>query len=71
MLLTYSKTLVEASPYDRIWGIGLSENDPKAWNKLTWREKNLLGEILTTVRERLRSGIENTSPNRNSDDLDL
>lgn len=71
MLLTYPKTLVEASPYDRIWGIGLSENDPKAWNKLTWRGKNLLGEILTTVRERLRSSIENTSPNRNSDDLDL
>lgn len=71
LLLTYPKTLVEASPYDRIWGIGLSENDPKAWNKLTWRGKNLLGEILTTVRERLRSSIENTSPNRNSDDLDL
>lgn len=71
MLLTYPKTLVEASPYDRIWGIGLSEDDPKAWNKLTWRGKNLLGEILTTIGERLRSGIENAGPNRNSDDLDL
>lgn len=71
LLLTYPKTLVKASPYDRIQDIGLSEDDPKAWNKLTWRGKNLLGEILTTVREGLRSGIENTGPNGNSDDLGL
>lgn len=71
LLWTHPKTLVEASPYDQIWGIGLSEDDPKAWNKLTWRGKNLLGEILTTVRERLRRDIENAGPYGDSNDLDL
>lgn len=71
LLCTHPKTLVEASPYDQIWGIGLSEDDPKAWNKLTWRGKNLLGEILTTVRERLRRDIENAGPYGDSNDLDL
>lgn len=71
LLSTYPKTLVEASPHDKIWGIGLSQDDPNAWNKLTWRGKNLLGEILTTVRDRLRSGIENAGPYGNSSDSDL
>lgn len=51
---TYPKTLVEASPYDKIWGIGLPQNDPRAWNKSTWLGKNLLGGILTRVRDKLR-----------------
>lgn len=51
---TYPKTLVEASPFDKIWGIGLRKDDPGAWNKSTWLGKNLLGEILTRVRDKLR-----------------
>lgn len=38
---------------DKIWGIGLSKDDPKAWNKKTWRGRNLLGEALTKVRNDL------------------
>ncbi|XP_062581098.1 uncharacterized protein LOC134242910 [Saccostrea cucullata] len=50
---TYPKTLVEASPMDKIWGIGLAKDDERAWNKQTWRGQNLLGEILTKVRDTL------------------
>ncbi|XP_061182107.1 uncharacterized protein LOC133190468 [Saccostrea echinata] len=50
---TYPRTLVEASPMDKIWGIGLAKEDRRAWNKQTWKGQNLLGEILTKVRDTL------------------
>ncbi|KAL3869028.1 hypothetical protein ACJMK2_041755 [Sinanodonta woodiana] len=50
---TYPKILVEASPYDRIWGIGRAASDPKAQNKETWLGHNLLGYALTDVRNKM------------------
>ena len=50
---TKGTTLVEASPFDRIYGIGLGATNPKALNRKTWRGKNLLGETLTKLREDL------------------
>ena len=54
LLSTKKRVLVEASPVDRIWGIGLAVDDPHVDNPLEWRGLNLLGFALMQVRERLR-----------------
>lgn len=46
--------LVEASPHDRIWGIGLAADDPRAMNKSQWLGRNWLGEVLTEIRDGIR-----------------
>lgn len=53
LIATENTTLVEAAYNDSIWGIGLSENDPRSRNRKTWEGKNLLGEILTIIREEI------------------
>lgn len=54
LISTNDKILVEASPYDRVWGIGMLETDPKAENPLLWNGDNLLGFALMEVRDELR-----------------
>lgn len=54
LLSTGDKVLVEASPYDRIWGIGMLETDNRAENPLLWNGENLLGFALMEVRDELR-----------------
>jgi len=48
---TGSKVLVEASPVDRIWGIGLAKHDEEANDPNRWRGLNLLGFALMHVRD--------------------
>lgn len=50
---TASKVLVEASPRDRIWGIGMSASHPEARRPSHWRGTNLLGFALMNVRDQL------------------
>jgi len=45
--------MVEASPYDKIWGIGMRASDPRCQNPNQWQGLNLLGLILDETRERL------------------
>jgi len=51
---TGTRVLVEASPQDRIWGIGLSAADPDAQRPSAWQGTNLLGFALMAARAELR-----------------
>ena len=51
LLGTGKQVLVEASPYDRIWGIGLKATDEKAKHPDTWQGQNLPGFALIDERQ--------------------
>lgn len=53
LLGTKDRILVEASPVDRVWGIGLSKNHQNAEKPKLWRGKNLLGFALMETRDKL------------------
>ncbi len=50
---TQNAILAECAVKDKIWGIGLSMNDPDRFVAAKWKGKNLLGYALMMVRERL------------------
>lgn len=56
LLGTGNRVLVEASPRDRIWGIGLAADDDRATSPAHWPGLNLLGFALMEVRHRLQAG---------------
>lgn len=56
LLGTGNKVLVEASPVDPIWGIGMSRDDPGARDPAQWKGTNLLGFALMEVRHRIKTG---------------
>lgn len=54
LLSTGERVLVEASPVDTLWGIGLAADDARASDPRQWRGLNLLGFALMQVRAQLR-----------------
>lgn len=62
---TKNRVLVEASPYDKIWGIGMVADDEHIENPLEWKGLNLLGFALMEVRDELIRVCQNV------DKLDL
>lgn len=55
LLNTGDQILVEASPVDRIWGIGLAKNAENLDNPHFWNGQNLLGFALMEARDFLRT----------------
>lgn len=54
LISTDDKVLVETSPKDEVWGIGLEEHSPEATCPRKWKGTNLLGFALMEVRDKLR-----------------
>ena len=59
LLQTGSKILVEASPVDKIWCIGLGASDENAQNPMKWRGQNLLGFALMRARDEIAKVYKN------------
>ena len=59
LLSTGDSVLVEASPYDNIWGIRLAASSQEAQDPTQWRGQNLLGFALMEVRDELRRVTQN------------
>lgn len=53
------KIFVEASPYDKIWGVGLGQDDPLIDDENNWLGQNLLGKLLTDLREIIKIECNN------------
>jgi len=49
------KIIVEASPYDKVWGIGLHQDDDRVLDESQWDGENKLGITLMTVRTKLKN----------------
>ena len=58
LLETENKLLVEASPDDFIWGIGLKKEDKLAQNENTWKGTNWLGYVLTLLKDDLKKTMD-------------
>ncbi len=58
LLGTKGKHLVEASPYDRKWGVGLNANDPDITDPTKWKGENRLGNVQMQVRDVLQAAAD-------------
>jgi len=55
LLSTSKKVIVEASPYDKVWGIGMLADDERATSPAKWNGENKLGFALMVLRDKLQN----------------
>lgn len=58
LLSTDYNLMGEASPFDRIWGIGLGVSKPGVYDPTQWKGNNWLGALLMAVRGALRQNVD-------------
>ena len=54
LLATGVKTIIEASPHDKFWGVGIGLHSKDLFDKNAWKGKNIMGKCLMNVRDSLR-----------------
>ena len=59
LLSTKNKVLVEASPYDKVWGIKMKYDDENIENPFFWKGENLLGFALMEARDEIKRVYKN------------
>ncbi|WP_297295327.1 NADAR family protein [uncultured Brachyspira sp.] len=59
LLNTKNKVLVEASPYDKVWGIKMKYDNENIENPFFWQGENLLGFALMEVRDEIKRVYKN------------
>jgi ribA/ribD-fused uncharacterized protein len=62
LLETEGTTLVEASPYDAVWGVKLAQDNPDCHDRSKWKGTNWLGEVLDRVRCDIKAGVKTSPP---------
>ena len=71
LVQTGNRALVEASPFDKTWGIGLRADDPRALQPAKWKGLNLLGKVLERVRDELINSNPDTQSNSSVGDTNI
>jgi len=66
LLATGERTIVEASPRDRVWGVGLAKGDPRVLTPSRWLGSNWLGVALMQVRDELLRHRGGAMPERDA-----
>ena len=55
LMASEADLFVEASPFDKIWGIGLDERTARETPQSEWPGENLLGKVITEIRNNFKN----------------
>lgn len=58
LIFTDGYELVEASPYDKVWGVGLGEDNPLILDENNWNGENLLGKAIVDARDKIINDLK-------------